>query len=237
MDVTELLFAYVEEFVGTRRITEEPNASIVKILIDAGAVVHARLLHVALRGWPALLSILLQYGHGDANAVNELGQTLLMCAAQVNSFDVFDVLLRAGADVHAVDYQGCTVLHYAARFSWVAILGMLIDEAGSDVDAKSTSGVTSLMEAIRVRRAPHVIEFLLFHSTDKHTHDEEGNSIVDYIDTYTPHMATLPWVQKLRGEGSRWASKREFLELAMLAAQNELYAAAPTREHVRARRQ
>ena len=50
----------------------------------------------------------------DVNAHNEWGLTPVMLAAQYNhSVAVLNALIAAGADIHARDYQGHSVLDYA----------------------------------------------------------------------------------------------------------------------------
>jgi ankyrin repeat protein len=212
LNMTELLRAYVEQLKVNVHIVEAPDELCVKAMIDKGAVVDAKLLHLSMDKHSSLLPLLLEYGHGNVNAVNESGQTLLMIAADTNSLSDAEMLLIAGANVNASDNEGLTAAHYALN---ILPMTKLIIESGGDVNAESNNGVTVLMEALRKSKTKVYIEFLLSHGADMYTRDYNGYSVLDYVDRYAPKLALEPWVHKLRQEESRWGPRKEWVESVM----------------------
>jgi ankyrin repeat protein len=213
LNMTELLRAYVEQLTANVRIIKDPDELCVRAMIDKGAVVDAKLLHLSLQGKVTLTPLLLEYGHGNVNAVNESGQTLLMIAAKNSSLLQVEILVRlAGADVNASDNKGLTAAHYALNM--FPMIEFII-ESGGDVNAESNNGVTVLMEALRRSKTKVYIDFLLSHGADIYTRDYNGYSVLDYVDKYAPELAVEPWVQKLRHEESRWNLQKEWVESVM----------------------
>ncbi len=103
------------------------SPEIVRILLDAGAVVNAR---------------------------NRFGDTALMWAIGSDS-EIIRILLDAGADVNARDNDrfsegdgGNTALIMASGKGDSEVVRMLLN-AGADIDAKNNSGNTALMSATR----------------------------------------------------------------------------------------
>jgi uncharacterized protein len=71
---------------------------------------------------------------------------LLVCAMDGDA-DCVDLLLRAGANVHATDHQGNTALMAAATQEHTAVVGRLL-RAGARVDAVDASGHTAVHDAV-----------------------------------------------------------------------------------------
>jgi ankyrin repeat protein len=211
LNMTELLRAYVEQLKVNVHIVEAPDELCVKEMIDRGAVVDAKLLRLSMDKHSSLLSLLIEYGHGDVTAVNQSGQTLLMIAAAENSLIIAEILVLAGADVNASDNEGFTAAHYALNFRMI----MFIVESGGDINAESHGGVTVLMQALRNKNSKKAIDFLLSHGADIYTRDYNGYSVLDYVDRYAPELAVEPWVLKLRHEESRWNLQKEWVESVM----------------------
>jgi ankyrin repeat protein len=120
-------------------------------LIDHGADVNARneFGSTALM-WCATdlakVRLLLQHG-ADVNAATEHGRTALwIAAASDGSAAIVHALIAAGADVHAVESTGMTVLHAATMEHDAETTRLLID-AGLDVNATDVAGFTPLINA------------------------------------------------------------------------------------------
>ncbi len=80
---------------------------------------------------------------GDADLRTAAGKTLLMSAAQAPWPRLVKLLLEHGANVHAVDKQGMSPLHYAAAGQSVDCLRLVL-EAGGDCLAKDSRGLNPL---------------------------------------------------------------------------------------------
>ena len=75
------------------------------------------------------------------------GFTAAHCAARGGCATALAALLRAGADVHAVDARGCTVLHRAALGKSVAAVEVAL-AAGAHIDARTLTGKTAREVAV-----------------------------------------------------------------------------------------
>jgi ankyrin repeat protein len=82
----------------------------------------------------------------DLAAVNSLGESALMLAAQRGRSDVIDALLRAGAHCNQVDKDGRTALYIAARNDYPCCIEILIS-ARADVNLARANGTTPLFSA------------------------------------------------------------------------------------------
>ena len=134
------------------------------------------------------------------------GRTPLHEAAEcASSSDVADVLLQAGADVHAVDRRGCTPLHWACCSSTLRDVHELLLYAielprsrdtnlpalnlpavqallshGADVNTRDVSGSTPLLLTLRSQKPTsfmlRVIQLLCNHGADPYLCDITGNN-------------------------------------------------------------
>ena len=78
--------------------------------------------------------------------VYEKGQSQLHKAARKGSLKLIRSLLNHGADLNAVDIEGCTALHVAIDRFHPKAASMLI-EGGAKEDLKDNKGQTPLQEA------------------------------------------------------------------------------------------
>ena len=77
----------------------------------------------------------------DFDARDSEGETALTIAARDSSADAYDmvsVLLLAGADPNLRNAEGLTPLHYAARAGTLAVVELLVDRHGAEVNAAKT---------------------------------------------------------------------------------------------------
>lgn len=105
-------------------------------------------------------SNLLQKG-ANVNERNALGFTPLMLAAGLGNYQMTDLLLAAGADVHMLDTRmGSTALHKAAQSGVVPVADLLVKH-GAFIDlASPTNGNTPLYDAVWHRNAS-MVKYLL----------------------------------------------------------------------------
>jgi ankyrin repeat protein len=74
------------------------------------------------------------------------GLTMLMLAAQNGELEILNILLEAGADVLALDKDGCTALMLAAANGHIEIVDALL-KAGANKNAADNEGKTALIFA------------------------------------------------------------------------------------------
>ncbi|CDF80787.1 ankyrin [Formosa agariphila KMM 3901] len=105
-------------------------------------------------------SRLLEHGI-DVNGKNALGYTPLMLSAGLGNYQMCDLLLSAGADVHILDNRmGATALHKSAQSGVVPVAELLIRH-GAFIDMRSpTNGNTPLIDASWYRNAA-MVKYLL----------------------------------------------------------------------------
>lgn len=90
-----------------------------------------------------------------------------------------DILLKAGACADSIDEHGATVIH-KTKSSGLLFRFM---QAGIPLQVKDNAGRTPLMTQIMMRNKPG-IQFLLCNGAYFHERDNEGRSVLDYINDY-----------------------------------------------------
>ena len=96
--------------------------------------------HAAKLADSAWLRALLKHG-ANPNAANRLGETPLFAALGADTRDNFDLLLNAGADIHARASDGSTLPHAAAAITDFAAVPRLL-KLGVDPAARNRLGYT-----------------------------------------------------------------------------------------------
>lgn len=161
-------------------------------LLDTGVEAHLlqRALNLAAsQGGLAFVKLLLQYG-ADATGADSKGRTALHEAAHGNKVDAFQLLLEAGADLHAADLDGGrTPLHRAAGNMAVKAVSALL-KLGASVNAPDGRGDTPLHRAARVSQQDNsapMVEFLLRSGADERAVDGEGRTAAEVVHLDVTH--------------------------------------------------
>ena len=133
---------------------EQDDLEIAQLLIRAGADAGVRNrygatpLYAACQNGNARMIDLLLEGGADANAA-VAGETALMTAARTGRADALNTLLARGADVKAKEpSQRQTALMWAAAENHGAAVQVLAQH-GSDLNARSATGFTAFLYAVR----------------------------------------------------------------------------------------
>ncbi len=112
-----------------------------------------------------------------------MGRPALAEAIISGKRSVVQLLINAGADVHAKDdYQGMNVLTYAANRGLTDIVGDLI-EAGVHPDETNANGFTPLMYAA-VNEATRMIDVLVAYGADVNKTDNDGRTALMHMAEY-----------------------------------------------------
>jgi tankyrase len=100
-------------------------------------------------------------------------------------------LLKAGADIHATDKNGVTLLHHAVRFRSPAAVKTLIERGANVNQACRRNGSTPLHRAVTQTGAPgtagrgdaakEVIKLLLAAGADPAIKNKLGKKPADYV--------------------------------------------------------
>ncbi|KAK2745625.1 hypothetical protein FQN55_006116 [Onygenales sp. PD_40] len=137
--------------------------------------------------------------------------------ADPDDFLVTDVILEAASSklldlVNAVDAQGNTALHYV---SMAPDLIKSLVKHGANIEARNTSGKTTLCLAARDGAGPEVIASYLSLGADRRAVDNDGKPPAHYSVLYGPGIWI--WDQFIDGKG-RWHENCEFCGDAGLVA-------------------
>ncbi|KAJ1486206.1 ankyrin repeat-containing domain protein [Baffinella frigidus] len=122
---------------------------------------YSTVLHCACKEWNFEFVRLLLENHADVNAVDSMGMTPLACAVKTNGADVkcfkkgairtIEVLVEYGADLHATDRFGQTLLHIAAAVPRgeynMDVVRYLVDGGVSDL--RDMDGMTASDVAVK----------------------------------------------------------------------------------------
>jgi tankyrase len=119
-------------------------------------------------------------------------------------------LLKAGADIHATDKNGVTLLHHAVRFRSPATVELLLQRGANVNQQCKRSGSTPLHRAVTWSGAPatasksdqarEIIEILLRHGADPSIKNKLGKQPADYV--RDPKLRQLLTKKRLSGRNA-----------------------------------
>ena len=153
----------------------EGRLETVRLLLDHGAEIDARLTKEFLSGY-----------------------TALHLATQDRQVDCMRELVARGADVEARTEKQETAMHLAAFYSETSALRLLLDYGHADIEAREHGQETPLHKAVHARRANNV-RFLLHKGADPLAKDMFDESVIDVaIKIRDEGMLNLlrPWLPK-----------------------------------------
>src|SRR5262249_59995473 len=103
--------------------------------------------------------------------------TPLMSAAYYGNLSIVELLLERGASVKAVNKEGGTALHYAARGGRSLEVVATLVRSGAPVNAQDQTGWTALMMGLENRE---ITELLLTHGADVKLRTKGGETALQY---------------------------------------------------------
>jgi ankyrin len=139
--------------------TEKKWTAIADHLISYGATVDP-VIAIFQRDFDQV-DRLLSEGLDPNYAIKPANTTLIQAAARVNALELVEILLSRGADVHQIDREGRTALHYAAASPEVT--ARLLQAGANPRSTKQTS--SPLHQAVKEANLS-VIELLLANNAD-----------------------------------------------------------------------
>lgn len=199
---------------GFRRLASElirnsdKHGTIIEILKDNPELAHARsfdgvpLIQYAIRsGNPHSFIAFFDEG-ADLFATNKNGDNAIHVAAQTANPLMISIVLQAAQKrrmlqkaLEATDPTGRTALHYAVASKNLPTAKVLL-EAGADVNAKTSKGITPLMAAAKFAVEPAMFTLLAQAGAQFSLKSEEGLKAIDYAE----HDKLKEFIDKLHGE-------------------------------------
>ena len=164
---------------------------------------HSALHASAGNGHLAVMRLLIEAGV-DIDIESPHGTTPLLLAAREARLDAVAFLLAHGADVSQKDSDGNTVLHLMHNVEYlpnyqgdlVKTIKILVD-AGADVNAKSTDGLTPLIDMCRDGNVEGT-RALLAQGANPTPQSKQGNDALHYARF---HSKIRPLVEEALGKG------------------------------------
>jgi ankyrin repeat protein len=125
------------------------------------------------------VKLLLDAG-ADVNAAESFGNTALAISVywQYHNLELFDLLIKAGADVDTHKEPNPTPLCYAAQNGLSEVARILV-RAGADCNARDSKGRTPLMFAAR-KGDINLVKELLQAGADRRVQDHKGHTMAWY---------------------------------------------------------
>ncbi|XP_067668045.1 ankyrin repeat domain-containing protein 50-like [Haliotis asinina] len=124
------------------------------LLVTKGADVNVvdddgdNVLHSAcLSGHVDIVSRILKLQKVDINRRGQCGRTPLMMAARMGDREIFDLLVKEGADATLVDGDSNTILHLASEGGNVNIVKYALEVKNMDINARNKRNETATMLA------------------------------------------------------------------------------------------
>lgn len=132
-------------------------------------------LHCAARnGHLRCMPFILEYMNRLVDIKGSFGETALMIALNNGEDEVVEWLLNQKADIHAVDDEGISCLHWAATCGNLHVVELCLD-SGADVNKRDEKGRTALFQALETSQE-HVVKFLLDYGANYGIPDNDGNT-------------------------------------------------------------
>ena len=200
-DVVELLLKYGAEIGlhADERVTplavasETGSIETVKVLLDAGSDVNlvgktegrSPLITACAEGRLEIAKLLVEAG-ADIDATNLVGHSALLAAVSSHrsQLEVFEYLIRLGADPLQRHKRGSNALHYAARAKKSDVIKRIL-ECGENVNATDWNGWSSLHWAIAsTEDSTDIVRLLLQSGVDKTVKDKQGRAAADLAKTF-----------------------------------------------------
>ncbi|XP_046547533.1 ankyrin repeat domain-containing protein 50-like [Haliotis rubra] len=136
------------------------------------------ILHVAcIGGHVDMVKYVLSQRVAGINSRGQYARTPVMLAAEIGHREVFDVLVKEGADVSLVDDNGNNILHVACIGGHVDMVKYVLSQKVADINSQGQYGRTPVMVAAK-RGHRDVFDLLVSGGADVSLVDDDRNNIL-----------------------------------------------------------
>ncbi|XP_046563508.1 ankyrin repeat domain-containing protein 50-like [Haliotis rubra] len=178
---------------------EKGYRAVFDLLVRKGADVSLvddnknNILHVACFGGHVdMVKYVLSQKVADINSSGQYGRTPMMMAARKGHREVFDVLVREGADVSLVDDYRDNILHVACIGGHVDMVKYVLSQKVADINSRGQYGRTPVMMAA-VKGHREVFDLLVREGADVSLVDDDGNNIL-HVTCIEGHVDMVKYV-------------------------------------------
>ncbi|XP_067673680.1 putative ankyrin repeat protein RF_0381 [Haliotis asinina] len=162
----------------------EGKIDVLDLLIERGAYTTAvdynngNILHLSCSGgYVESVKHVLKLNIVDINSKEGDGRTAVLVAAFKGNREVFDILVKEGADLSAVDDCGDNILHLACLGENVEIVQRVLALKVVDINSRGADGMTPLLTAVACN-ARDVIDLLIDIGADPSVVNIYGKNIL-----------------------------------------------------------
>ncbi|XP_046545773.1 uncharacterized protein LOC124255873 [Haliotis rubra] len=120
---------------------------------------------------------ILSKGQVDKNSVDTYGRTPVMWSARQKQKEVFDYLVKSGADLSLTDKSGNNILHSACNGGHMDIVRCILLKRLVDINSQDIYGRTAVMMAA-TRGYRDVFDLLVRDGADLSLVDDAGNTVL-----------------------------------------------------------
>ncbi|XP_048250462.1 ankyrin repeat domain-containing protein 50-like isoform X5 [Haliotis rufescens] len=182
------------------------------------------ILHFAcLGGHVDMVKYVLSQEVADINSRGHNGRTPLMVAAEKGHRQVFDLLMREGADVSLVDYDRNNILHVACLGGHTDMVNYVLSQKVADINSRGKYRRTPLMKTAE-KGHRQVFDLLVREGADTSLADENRNNIL-HVSCLGGHVDMVKYVlsQKVADINSRGKYWRTPLMMAVGAGHRQVF--------------
>ena len=158
-----------------------------KVIKELGSFDEVALWKAIRKGNILMAETLLNSGI-SADCRDEVGQTGLMIASEMNRIEMVKLLITHKATLDLSNQHNTTALMLVAKAGHTDVARLLLD-AGAEVDRRNRDGQTSLVLAIQAGNTG-VVRYLLNAKADPNMLDNEEKSVLQYA-TFSPSLCKI----------------------------------------------
>ncbi|XP_067659868.1 ankyrin-3-like [Haliotis asinina] len=138
---------------------------------------NAKLVGACMDGDINRVKCILSYGHSEINVRGPQRKTPVMIAAEKADIDMFDFLVRKGADLSLVDVASNTVLHFACDGGNLEIISYILTQNAVGINSCGEDNWTPAMKAA-LQGHKDVFDLLVSKGADLSLVDGDRNTIL-----------------------------------------------------------
>ncbi|XP_046547545.1 serine/threonine-protein phosphatase 6 regulatory ankyrin repeat subunit A-like, partial [Haliotis rubra] len=182
---------------------EKGHRAVFDLLVREGADVSLlndnrnNILHEAcIGGHVDMVKYVLSQKVPDINSRGQYGRTPVMMAAEMGHREVFDLLVREGADVSLLNDNRNNILHEACIGGHVDMVKYVLSQKVADINSRGQFGRTPVMKAAK-RGHREVFELLVSEGANVSLVDDDGDNIL-HVACIEGHVDMLKYVLLLK---------------------------------------